>query len=442
MASHTRSSRTLSTLVGAVSITLLFLSTPFASCATNVPLPSNYLSLNALTNTSLSIQNQELDLLRVEHYLYINASEDVGMFHIQFSFPPDYEYQVPIMLEVYNDSTTTAILHYQIENDSLPPNKIINFTLAPMNQHDSILLHFSCWVLVKNHDYSDLPSYIQIPKKCQLPPETRTWLVATKEVQLHSLLIRHKAHVLLGHSDNLLRYAKRIAPFLRYNHYVLFVIELHGGLLLSQDALTTLLISGENVGRSHLACAFFRLYHIPARVLLANNDQGFWTQMHYMVEYYCPGYGWVLLDPTKGETPYATKHQVINRVCYPQDENDTKRDYLFRFMTGEERWFWIDTTAVSPWYADLKKGSKSQMFTEATVSVDELSANYAFVLTQLVFRPYQLYLGMNLTGANLLHFQNATSYQQKAITAMQGQDVPNYITFLNQASAEYNQIIP
>jgi len=442
MARDTRFCTALSTIVGAVGITLMFLSTPFASCAADETLLSDQLSQDTLKHAPLSTVDQELDLLRVEHYLYINASEDVGMFHLRFSFPPDYEYQVPIMLELYNDSTTTAILQYQIENDTLPPNKIIDFTLGPMNQHDSILLHFSCWVLVKNHDFRDLPSYVKIPKKCQLPPETRPWLAATNEVQTHNLLIRHKAHVLHGYSDNLVRYAGRIASFLRYNRAVLYVIELHAGLLLSQDALTTLLISGENVGRSHLSCAFFRVYNIPARVLLANNDQGFWTQMHYMVEYYCPGYGWVLLDTTKGVTPYATKHQVINRVCYPRDEENTKRDYLFRFMTGEERWFWIDTPHVSPWYSDLKKGSKSQMFTEATVSVDELSASYAFVLTQVVFRQYQNYLGMNLSGANLLHFQNATSYQHEAITAMQGHDAPGYIAFLNQASEEYTQISP
>ena len=67
-----------------------------------------------------------------------------------------------------------------------------------------------------------------------------------------------------------------------------------------------------------------RAKNVPARVLLVHNDQGFWTQMHYMVEYYLPGYGWVLIETTRGETPYETKRQVVNRVCYPEDEEDTK----------------------------------------------------------------------------------------------------------------------
>lgn len=310
-----------------------------------------------------------------------------------------------------------------------------------MKKYDSILLHFSCWVLMINHDFSDLPPYIQFPKKRHLPEDTTIWLVSTKVVQLNSLLIRHKAWQLRGFSNNLIRYAGRIAPFIKYHRYAFFVFGLRTGLLLSQDAKTTLLINGENVGRGHLACAFLRLYNVPARVLLVNNDQGFWTQMHYMVEYYCQGYGWVLLETTFGKTPYATYHQVINRICYPEDEEDTKRDYIFPFMKGEERWLWIDTDDVSPYYVDCDRGSKSQMFTETNISVDSMIASYAFVLTQMVFRYYQEFLGANLSVENLAHFENATAYQKQGILALQySSDIDSYILFLNKAYDEYQEI--
>jgi len=434
--------RSLSNKLTAISIYFLFL------LLTISPLVSSQVSFfeisspETYTNIPMSTDDQELDLLRVEHYLYVNASQDVGTFHIRFSFPPDYQYQVPLLLEMYNDSTTSEILHYQIEDDKYEPNKIINFTIGAMEKDDSVLLHFSCWVLVKNHDYSDLPQYVKIPKKYQLPIETKIWLASNPQVQTHSLLIRHKAWQLHDLSDNLIRYAHRIAPFIRYHRFGLFVLELRLGLLMSQDARTTLLINGENVGRSHLACAFFRIYDIPARVLLVNNDQGFWTQMHYMVEYYCPGYGWVLLETTFGKSPYGTKHQVVNRVCYPQDEEDTKDDYIFRFMKGEERWLWIDTNSVSPYYVDCNKGSKSQMFSEAVVSIDPLTADFAFVLTERVFRLYQSYLGVNLIDENLYHFQNATMYQKEAIITLKANNIEGYISLFNRAYDEYKEIDP
>ncbi|MBN1280865.1 MAG: transglutaminase family protein [Candidatus Thermoplasmatota archaeon] len=396
----------------------------------------------SMSLTPASTTDQELYLLRVEHYLYVTAEDDVGVFHVRYSFPPDYEYQVPLLLEVYNNSTLSSIIHYHIEDDSLPPNKVVNFTLEPMQQGEMVLLHFTCWVLVRNHDFSDLPPYVKFPKKYQLPDETKTWLASTEMVQLHSLLIRRKAHQLHGLSDNLIRYAGRIAPFIRSHRFWLFSLQYYTGLLISQDARTTLLFNGENVGRAHLACAFFRLYHTPARVLLVNNDQGFWTQMHYMAEYYCPGYGWVLVETTFGKSPYETKHQVINRICYPEDEDDTKRDYIYPLMRGEERWLWIDTEVVVPYYVDCDEGSKSQMFTEGVAMTDQLTASYAFVLSQQVFRSYQQYLGENLTGENLLHFDNAVDNQTAAVLSLkQYSDVEGYLAGMNQAYDEYLQII-
>ena len=387
-----------------------------------------------------STEEQELHLLRNEHYLYVNASEAVNTFHIWFSYPPDYHYQVPIYLEIFND-TTDKLLHYQIEDDNNPPNKLINFTIGPMEAEESILLHFTCWVLVKNHDFSDLPPYVKIPRRYQLPEDTRIWLRSSKVVQTHSILIKHKARQLRGFSNNLIRYAERIAPFIKRHRYGLFLIQLTFVLFLSQDARTTLLINGENVGRSHLACALFRIYNIPARVLLVHNDQGFWTQMHYMVEYYCPGYGWVLVETTGGKTPYETKRQIINRICYPEDERDTKRDYIFRFMKGEERWLWIENDHVTPYYLDCDTGSKSQMFSEAVTSTDELTANYAFVLTQIVFRYYQQYLGADLEGEDLQHYQNATQNQTQAIQKLiHTLDIEQYSQYMDIAFEEFQAI--
>ena len=427
--------KTLSKKWIALSFLFLFL------VLTILPLASSHLSsLKESSEEVFANGIQELDLLRVEHYLYVNASEDVDTFHIRFSFPPDYQYQVPLLLELYNDSSISQIVHYQIENDTYEPNKIINFTIGAMEKDESVLLHFSCWVLVKNHDYSDLPSYVKIPKRYQLPDETKIWLASNGMVQTNSILLRAKALELHGLSDNLIRYAHRIGPFLRYHRYFLFAFGYRSGLLLSQDARTTLLIGGENVGRAHMACAFFRIYNVPSRVLLVNNDQGFWTQMHYMAEYYCPGYGWVLVETTFGKSPYATKHQVVNRVCYPQDEEDTKDDYIFPFMKGEERWLWIDTNSVTPYYVDCKKGSKSQMFSEAVALPDQLTADFAFILTKRVFRQYQNFLGMTFTDENLNHFQNAIMYQKDAIIALKGNNTEGYTSFLNKAYDEYSEI--
>jgi hypothetical protein len=163
--------------------------------------------------------------------------------------------------------------------------------------------------------------------------------------------------------------------------------------------------------------------------------------MHYMFEYYLPGYGWVLIDSTAGETPYETKRQIINRVCFPEDENDTKYDYIFPYMKGEERWLWIDNQYVYPYYLDCKQGSKSQMFTENNITTNTTTAEQAFLLTQKVFQQYKQYLGKNLTGDNLQHFQEGLIYQKEAINKIRHtKNIEDYIYYLEKAHQEYKKI--
>ncbi|MEA3458248.1 MAG: transglutaminase-like domain-containing protein [Candidatus Thermoplasmatota archaeon] len=418
----------------ALGIIVLFVLTIFP------PLVSSENQLDkTLVNVNL-LDDEEISLLHVEHYLFLNAEEATDTFDVRYVFPPDYQYQVPILLEVLEDSTAD-ILHYQIDDDTNEPNNIVKFTIGAMEKDERVLIHFSCWVLVKNHEYNDLSEYVKIPKKKDLPEKTKIWLSSTDVVQTRRILIKYTAMQLRGGGDNLISFANNISLFIKEHRYVLFFLQLKLGVFFSQDAITTLFINGENVGRSHLACALLRSNNIPARVLLANNDQGFWTQMHYMVEYYCPDYGWVLIDPTKGETPYDTKRQVVNRVCYPEDEEDTKTDYIFPLMKGEERWIWVSTENVYPYYVDCNEGSKSQMFNESEITTDPFTADYAFFRTQSVFHQYEKYLKMNLTGENLGHLQDAISFQKQATSELQeNDDINEYIYFIDKAYDEYKGI--
>lgn len=384
-------------------------------------------------------EDKELDLLRSEHYLFVNASEDVDSFHIRFAFPPDYQYQVPILFELLNDSTA-EVLNYQIEDDKNEPNKVVNFTIGPMSKDEMLYLHFNYWVLVKNHEYEDLPEKVKIPKRWELPEETKIWLTTTSVIQSRSILIKLRARQLRGIRNDLLRFASRIAKFTRLHRYGLFLLQLWTGTFGSQDARTTLFRNGECPGRSHLGCALFRSQKVPARVIMAGPSNRHWYQMHFMTEFYLPGYGWILTEVHKGIMPYEPKNQIIVRICYPEDEEDTHPDYFFQRMRGIEHWFWIDNEDVFPYYKDLVDGSKSNMFIENEVFTDSFTAEFAFFLTKAVFYQYEYYLGMNLTGENLDHFQNAVGFQEQAVDELNDSNPDNYIFYIDKAYDEYKQI--
>jgi hypothetical protein len=383
----------------------------------------------------------DLYLLRGEYYLYFNATENVSSFNIRYTFPAELKYQFPIIIEILNDSTAD-ILEYKIENDTLKPNKLANFTIGPMNRDDSALIHFNYYVLVKNHDYSDLPRRVKIPKKEDLPPEVRKWLSSSKVVQKNRILIRLRARQMRILTKNILRIARRIALFCRFHRYPLFYIQYLRGSYRSQDAFTSLLLNGECPGRSHLGVALFRANKIPARVILANPDYTFWYEMHYMTEYYLPDYGWILTEVHKGITPYEPKNQIILRICHPEDENNTQNDFIYSKMKGLERWIWIDNEYVIPYYKDLVNGSKCKMFTEKELFTDKAPGEDAVNITKDVFNKYEFFLGMYLVGDNLGYFENATDYQFKAIDDLKSSnDVSGYINYLNKANDEYDEIV-
>jgi len=400
---------------------------------------SNAEKINVKNSTVECLEEErELDLLRGEHVLVLKAEDDTDSFNVRYAFPPSYQYQVPIFFELL-ENTTAHILKYSIDNDTDGLNKVVNFTIGAMNKSENATLHFNYWVLVKNNDYSDFPEYVKIPERTELPNGTKQWLASTKVVQTKNILIKLHAWKLRGLDDNLIKFADKTAFFVKYHRYLSFMIQVNIPIWFSQDAVTTLLINADCAGRANLGCALFRANNVPARVLLVNPPYKFWTQMNYITEYYCPGYGWVMIE--NGKTPHEPKKQIVNRICFPDDENNTHTDYIFKLMKGEESWLWINNEHVLPYYVDCKEGSKSKMFVESEVTTCSSNADEAFIWTQTTFNKYQKYLGMTLTGDNLGYFENAVGFQNDAINSMKKGNSLEYYYYTQRASEEYNKII-
>ena len=416
---------------------LIFATLPIMSNAEKVDIEKRY--------TELSGIDKELHLLHGEHHLYIEAFENTSSFNVKYAFPPEYGYQIPIYLEILDDSTAN-ITHYQIENDSNDPNKLINFSIGNMTKDEIVLIHFNCWVLIKNHDYSDLPDKVSIPKKADdYPDEVQQWLNASKVVQSDKFLLKRKARQLKFLTFDVLKLANKIAKFSREHRYLLFLLQYYIFGYGPQDALHTLFFNGECPGRSHLGCALFRANNIPARVILANPTYSFSFEMHYMTEYYLQGYDWVLTEVHGGKTPHEPKNQIILRICHPEDEDNTQTDFIFPKMTGLERWVWIDTENVTPYYVDLKEGSKIKAVNDKNVVIDSFPANDVVNLTRKVYYQFEYYQGMNLSEENQDYFDNATSFQMNAINGlknpMQNEPVLYYYINLEHANKQYNKII-
>lgn len=410
--------------------TLAVLLLPSSAIASPVPsAPSDPMQTTATAT---------LHLMRNENYLYLKATSFVPICNVSYVFPPEYQYQTPVFIEILND-TTTALISYTIINDTEAPNKLVVFTLSNLTEHQTVMIHFNSWALVNPTDFKDLPRYVRFPRLRDLPRDTWQWLTPSPVVQSRSITIRHTARQLAHGTTNLLRYADRVVWFTHHHRELFYALQLRLGTLKGQDAKTVLRRSGDCPGRSHLAAALFRAQGVPARSVMVSQHDPYWVQMHYMVEYYCPGIGWILTQAHGGKTPVVQDNDLILRICGPTDERHTVHDYVFPKMTGEEQWLWIDSHQVKPLYTEAMDASRQTLFLPGNQTTDPATAAYAFSLTQMVFRRYQPLLGANLTGENLQHYNNATIAQHSALLSFPT-DLADYLSLMSLAYQEYQQI--
>ena len=405
-------------------------------------------SLEISTNNTNPIvklisEEQELTLLSGEFYLTLIATENVDSFNVKYVFPLDYHFQVPILLHVLNDSTAD-ILDYQIENDTDGINKIVNFTIGPMQKDEKVKIHFAAWVLVKNDKFEDLPDYVKIPTEDELPEETKQWLASTEVVQATNPLIKFRAKLLKRFTDNQIRLVKRVARFTRWHRPILYFIEGRTYIWFSQDAVTTLLLSGDCPGKSHLGCALLRANGIPARVIFGVPPNPYWYGSHSMIEYYVPDYGWVYSEIPEGHFTYEPKKRLNLRISFPWEENDTDHYDQSERVIGMHRWFWIDNDNIDYVYYNSEENYNSMMqsHVENEVCTDSVKANETFSKTREIYYLYEYFQQMELIGDNLIYYQNAVLFQKEAIFELSGSDnLDDYLYCLEKAKEEYTKII-
>jgi hypothetical protein len=405
-------------------------------------------SLEISTNKKDSIEmisndEQELTLLSGDFYLTMVSTANTDSFNVRYAFPMDYHFQVPLFLYLANDSTG-KILDYQIENDTDGINKIVNFTICPLEKDEKVKIHFAAWVLVKNDKFDDLPSYVKMPTEDELPEETKQWLVSTDVVQVNNPLIKFRARLLKRITDNQIKLVKKIARFTRWHRSICFYLSCRTYFWFSQDAVTTLLLSGDCPGKSHLGCALLRANGIPARVIYGIPLYPSWYGSHSMIEYYVPNYGWVYSEIPKGYTTYEPKKRFNLRISFPWEENNTDHYDQSERIIGMHRWFWIDDEDIEYFYYKPSEGYNSMMQCreENNILTDYNIANEVFQKTREIYYLYEFYQQIDLVGDNLIYYQNATSYQKDAIFELSVSDNLNdYLFYLEKAEEEYNKII-
>jgi len=269
------------------------------------------------TNDSLYIQ-------RIEGNLSVDRRAQQNPYQIYFHIPVPFRWQVPIHFELECDQ----LIDYRFVAVD-PPNVVCcaRLTPAPLTE-----LTWQAWVLTKMEAWADLPTFVNVSELASLPDSVLPFLQATDCCQVDDPLVQNRAQILGGSCINILDQADAICDY---------VEAIPGGLPhtpIAFDAVYTLRYGNSCTGHAHAATALLRALGIPARNLL-NVSSMFLGPMdqHWIIEFFLPTYGWVLMETAKGELPTYPMTIPFTWACHPHDEYP-----LFYTHGIESRWFSSD----------------------------------------------------------------------------------------------------
>ena len=342
------------------------------------------------------------------------ASSDT--YQTYFHVPIPFHEQAPILLQV----TCPQLIDYRFLTED-PPNLMV---AARMANADNAVLDWTAWVLVKENTYADLPSYVPIPTPDQLPDSVKPWLEETDCCQITAPIVQFKADSVRDTTTNLMKLAEDVSRFC-----ATLPAETASHDPGACDAAYALQWGAACTGCANAAAALLRANGIPARVLL-NVPVVAPSFMHYIIDYYVPGYGWVRMESIGGINPMPPQDHLVVRACNPGDEFPLWQPY------GVEGDWHSSDSAFGGWFFG------HEAFAVLTLSDSSEQVDYAIALTDWVFGYYSAYSGIRLTPAESAAFASGLGHQTDALARIQASDLPGYIIDMEEALIDYQNVNP
>jgi transglutaminase-like putative cysteine protease len=385
---------------------------------------------NAVASGYLKVNLREsptsaLYLQRAEGHLKVVGRSSTETYEAYFLVPIAFEDQAPILLTV----ESPALIDYRFVRLT-PPNVLVAAHLLQAAQsNDETPLTWKSWVLTRENYFSDRPLDALIPQWQDLLEDVRPWLQPTDCAQIDDPYVAAYASAVAGTTTSLMTLADNIAA--ACDSIPGFSSPMHSPMGL--DAYYALNWGSSCTGHAHAGAAFFRANGVPARSLLV---MPLWyTQtfdMHWIVDYYVPGYGWINVETTHGQHPAPSQDAIVIMACNPEDEFP-----VFYPDAIEGPWHTSDPALG---VRNPRWGGAHTDFSEANFSASARDAEVAVSLTQDVFSAHVDAWGLNLTDGQKASVQAAVGHQSAALGRLQAGDVAGYIVEMQQAYTAYQEV--
>ncbi len=361
-------------------------------------------------------------LNRTEGHLTVTGPASAETYQAYFNIPIAYEDQVPLLVKV----ESPQLVDYRFLRLD-PPNVIVS---ARMRSAESTQIDWTAWVLIKKNrlNAGNIPEDLPIPTADQFSVETRKWLASTGCVQVDDPLVQEKAGEVLGSHTRLRDLTRDIAAYCRE--------QIPGQLShepRSFSAVYALKWGNSCTGHAHAGAALLRANHVPARCLLniSGTIPGI-QDHHWIVDYYVPGYGWVLMETTQGMDFREASGQVITMVCYPGHEFP-----LFYPYGVEGQWYTSDP-ALGHFAPNWSRAHVNDSIIMLKAEENQIQQAHQLLLT--VYRHYMEKWNMAGTAEQRNHIDRAVQLQAQALENIENENLDQFTTNLQAALEAYEQV--
>ncbi len=360
-----------------------------------------------------------LYLNKATGHLKIVGAVTPDTFQVYFSLPIPYREQSPIWLDI---DCPEMISYRFVHLDSV--NIFVSALLK--NSPDTIYLNWTSYVAIKTNRYYDLPDFIPLPDTAAYTQEIKKYLMPTACCQYKEPFIQDIAAELMDTNTNLRRLAKKITYYCRDHINYGFPVE-----PISFDAYYALKWGGSCISKAHGAAALLRANHIAVRNLevipISSN-----FDMHWIIEYYAPGYGWVKVETTLGNEPYFSQHMaMVTFACNPEDEFP-----MFYPDNIESYWFASDSNHFAPIWGRSHSGYYFKVLYD---SINKINTTVA--LTDSVYHYFSYFQGIKLNQKQEETILAAKQFQYKAFEQLTAENLDSALYYLNLSLEKYRNTL-
>ncbi len=353
--------------------------------------------------------------------LTINGTSSEETYEAYFLIPIPFQEQMPVFIEVESPD----LIEYRFLRLN-PPNIL---AVARMNCAPMSTLTWTAWVLIQQNSYFNLPHDVPIPTSEQLPDSVKQWLEATDCAQVSAPVVQNIAQAVKDTATTLFALAQNVCDYC----YDIPWEWPHTPFAL--DAVYALTWGSSCTGHAHAAVALFRANGVPARTLLSMPIGMSEIDMHWILQYFVPEYGWVRMEPSMGQHPNSPPSQIITLACNSEDE------FPLFFPSGIEGYWHTSDPALGMYSPDWRSAHSAMNMGAMPVTSEETVAPIR-ALSDSVFSYYTDYFGITLNATQQVHFQNALNAQENALANLQSFDTNGYISNMTLALDEYTKVDP